>query len=89
MRVGDKLTIAPALTPCQVKFIINSKEEMVKFANSGENIKIGLHGLESLEYLNKGDIICERDNPTPVAQVFLAHIEVLDLYESMLISKGS
>lgn len=40
VEVGTKLTIAPSLKTAQVLAIFNSKEELVRYAKPGENVKL-------------------------------------------------
>lgn len=45
VELGTKLTIAPSLKTAQVLAIFNSKEELVRYAKPGENVKLRLGGL--------------------------------------------
>ena len=42
MRVGDKLALSPHQTASQVGFILDHKNQMVRYARPGENVQIKL-----------------------------------------------
>lgn len=46
VEIGTKITIAPTFLPAQVLNIFNSKEELVRYAKPGENVKIRLSGID-------------------------------------------
>jgi len=46
VEIGTKITIAPSLIPGQVVNIFNSKEELVRYAKCGENVKLRLAGFD-------------------------------------------
>jgi peptide chain release factor subunit 3 len=60
IRLGDKLKIMPSGNACQVLSLYNSKEENVRYAKPGENVKIRLN-FDSEEKVNKGDVLCLRE----------------------------
>ena len=45
LHIGEKLLFSPFLANCQVKYIMNSKDQLVRYALPGENIRIALHGI--------------------------------------------
>lgn len=89
LRIGDKLTIAPNLQPCQITAILNAKEQLVRYAKPGESVKVSLRGIEQFGNVSKGDILCSRDDPTPVSEHFLADIQLFELLEQEILTKGA
>ena len=61
----------------------------MRYANPGENIKIAVRGIDDFNYVNKGDMLCSRDNECPVSEVFLANIQILNLDKHDIVCKGS
>ncbi len=69
--------------------IYNSKEQPVRYAKPGENVKIRLLHITDENYVNKGDVLCGVDNLIPVADLFEAELEVLELLSyKPILSKG-
>lgn len=69
--------------------IYNSKEQPVKYAKPGENVKIRLLHISDENLVNKGDVLCPRDAPIPVTDLFEAELDVLTLLSyKPIISKG-
>jgi len=62
LRLGDKLCIAPDNKPCQVLSLENFKDELIKFARPGDNVKIKVSNLQE-EDISKGDCLCPRETP--------------------------
>ena len=60
IKLGDGLKIMPSGTPCQVVTIYNSKEQAVKYAKPGENVKLRI-SVDSEDKVNKGDVLCLRE----------------------------
>jgi len=74
---------------CQVQTIYNSKSEPVKYAKPGENVQIRLLNVNDENSVNKGDMICIRESPVPVSDLFEAEVEVLELLSyKPILSKG-
>lgn len=74
IRLGDKLKLMPSGISCQVHTIYNSKDQCVRYAKPGENVKLRLN-IESEDRVNKGDVICHRDQSiVPVAEIFEAEV---------------
>lgn len=89
VNLGDKVMVAPSNLACQIMSIYNSKEEPVRYATPGENIKIRLQGITDDNLINKGDVLCARDSPVPVTDLFEAEIDILELLKyKPIISKG-
>lgn len=79
--IGSKIQIAPSLFPCQVLNIFNSKEELVRYAKAGENVKLRLSGVEDDTQISKGNVICDRESTVPCSDLFIAEIKLLTLLE--------
>lgn len=60
IRLGAVLRLMPSGLQCQVQTIYDSKEQCVKFAKPGENVKLRLN-IDNEENVNKGDVLCLRD----------------------------
>jgi len=89
VKLGDAVKIMPSGTTCQVVTVYNSKDEPVKYAKPGENVKLRLN-LDNEERINKGEVICLRDSPlVPVSDLFEAEIDLLELIKyKPILSKG-
>jgi peptide chain release factor subunit 3 len=69
--------------------IYNGKEDPVAFAHPGENIKIRLYGIEDLDLISRGDVLCPREQLMPASETLECEMEVLELLESKpIMSKG-
>jgi len=69
--------------------IINGKNESVRYAKPGENVTIRLQGIEDEGLINKGDVLCTRENLVPISELFECEIDVLQLLEyKPILSKG-
>jgi peptide chain release factor subunit 3 len=89
IRMGDKLTLAPNNIPCQVANVYNSKEEAVRYAKPGENVKLRLLHIADENMINKGDVLCPRDAMMPVSDLFEAEVQILELLDyKPILSKG-
>ena len=62
---------------------------MVRYAKPGENVKLRLN-IESEDRVNKGDVICHRDQSlVPVSEIFEAEVELFELISyKPILSKG-
>ena len=87
VRLGDKLLSQPSGLPCQVLNIINDKQQQVEYGRSGDNVQLKISYLEE-DQINKGDVLCPRDQPMAIAQVIEAEVELLELNKPIF-SKGS
>lgn len=75
--------------PCQVITIYNSKEQAVKYAKPGENVRLRLLHINDESIINKGDVLCNRDLPVPCTEIFEAEVEIHQLLSyKPIISKG-
>lgn len=89
IHVGDKIMMSPSGYPAQIGAILDHKNESVRFARPGENVQIKLIHIDDDNMINKGDIICGRENLCPVTMLFEAEIEIYELLEHKpIISKG-
>lgn len=70
--VNDNLLVLPAGELCVVKTIM-SKHEAVQFACAGENVELGLQGLDPV-VLGPGSVLCDPESPIPCVKKFTAQI---------------
>lgn len=89
IRLGDLIKLMPTGIACQVQTIYDSKEQCVRYAKPGENVKLRLN-IESEDNVSKGDVICLRDQaPVPVSELFEAEVDLLQLIDyKPILSKG-
>mmetsp|Transcript_8496 Transcript_8496/g.27013 ORF Transcript_8496/g.27013 Transcript_8496/m.27013 type:complete len:672 (-) Transcript_8496:71-2086(-) len=76
IREGQQVIIAPGNHPAKVKAIQRhrGKEvESAKIAKAGENVDIGLVGLEDT-MIDSSSIVCDPNNPMPIVSRFTAEI---------------
>jgi len=66
---------------------MNSKDELVWFAEPGENVRICLHGLDEGD-IRKGYVLCEKTNVIPITDHILAHLNIINLGKNDVIAKG-
>lgn len=86
--LGDKLAVMPSGAPAQVLQLLDGKGRAVEFATPGENVQIKINVADE-EQIQRGCVLCHRDSPMPVTEVFVAEVDVLDLLvDKPLISKG-
>lgn len=79
----------PPYLQTQVQMIYNSKDQPVKYAKPGENVKMRLLHLQDESVVNKGDVLCNRDVLMPVTDLFEAEVDVLELLSyKPILSKG-
>ena len=89
VNMGEKLMLMPSGIPCQVLNVYNSKEEAVRYAKPGENVKLRLLNIADENQINKGDVLCSREVPIPVTELFEAEVDILELLEyKPILSKG-
>ena len=88
VRVGDKLAVMPSGAPAQVLQLLDGKGQPVAYANPGENVQIKINVADD-EQIQRGFVLCQRDSPMPVTEVFEAEVDVLDLLEyKPIMTKG-
>lgn len=89
VKLGDGVRIMPSGTACQVMTLWNSKDQCVRYAKPGENIKMRI-SVDSEDKVNKGDVICMRDQAAvPVTELFEAEVDILELISyKPILSKG-
>jgi len=80
--VGDKLLLMPLNEICVVKGI-RVHGETTEFATAGENVDIGLTGLE-IQTLSVGNFLCAPENPIPLATRFRAKVITFSLQKPIL-----
>jgi peptide chain release factor subunit 3 len=89
VHMGSKITLMPNNIPCQVGNVYDGDSEAVKYAKPGENVMLRLLQLEDEDLVNKGDVICDRDNVVPVSMMFEAEINVMELLDyKPILTKG-
>lgn len=91
VRVGDKIALSPNHTPSQVGFILDGKNQVVRYARPGENVQIKLLHIkeEEEDLVQKGHVICFREQLMPCSMLFEAEIEILELLDfKPIFSKG-
>ncbi|CAK9051346.1 HBS1-like protein (ERFS), partial [Durusdinium trenchii] len=77
---GDQVLVAPNGVPARVKAIqrhLGREVEAVKFAKAGENVDVGLAGIED-NMVNSSCVLCDAKFPIPVVAHFVAEIATLD-----------
>lgn len=76
IRLGDQLKLMPSGISCQVHTVYNSKDQCVRYAKPGENVKLRLN-IDNEERVNKGDVVCHRDQTlVPVSELFEAEVDI-------------
>jgi peptide chain release factor subunit 3 len=89
LNIGDKIQLWPSGYPAQVGSILDHKNAQVMYARPGENVQIKLIHIEDEKMIQKGDVICGRDNPIPVTMLFEAELDILELLDyKPIMSKG-
>jgi len=88
VRHGDKLCIAPHGGLAQVLELKDGKGRQVMYAASGENVQIRIN-VSDEDHIQRGFVVCHRDNMMPITDIFEAELEVLELLEyKPILSKG-
>jgi peptide chain release factor subunit 3 len=88
VRLGDKLAVMPHGVPAQVLQLTDGKGRPVEYATPGENVQIKINVADD-EQIQRGYVLCQRESPMPVTEVFEAEIDVLDLVEfKPIITRG-
>jgi len=58
---------------------MNSKDELVKYAEPGENVRVCLHGLENGD-IKKSYVLCDKAHPViPISDHILAYLDIINL----------
>ncbi len=88
VKLGDSIKIMPSGHQCQVMTVYNSKEEPVKYAKPGENVKLRIN--LDLDKVTKGDVICMAgQTPVAITELFECEIDILELIKyKPILSKG-
>lgn len=69
---NDTLLVLPACELCTVKTVL-SNHEAVAVGTAGDNVELGLHGLDPA-VLSAGSVLCDPEAPMPVVRKFTAQI---------------
>jgi len=89
VRYGQTYTLMPNKTNIDVTWVFNSEENGVKFARTGESVRLKIKGIENESEIQTGSIICSVDNLCPIFNVFEAEVMFLELIEHKpIISNG-
>lgn len=83
VRIGDKIALSPHQTPSQVGFILDHKNQVVRYARPGENVQIKMLHIkeEEDELVQKGHVLSFRDAIMPASELFEAEIDLLELLD--------
>ena len=88
VRLGDKLAVMPAGNPAQVLQLMDGKGRPVEYAAPGENVQIKINVADD-EQIQRGFVLCQRDQLMPATEIFEAEVQVLDLVEyKPILTKG-
>lgn len=89
IKLGDSIKLMPSGISCQVHSILNGKEKAVLYAKPGENVQLRVN-IDSEDRINKGDVICHRDQSiVPVSEIFEAEVDLFELISyKPILSKG-
>jgi peptide chain release factor subunit 3 len=89
IKLGDSIKLMPSGISCQVHSILNGKEKAVLYAKPGENVQLRVN-IDSEDRINKGDVICNRDQSiVPVSEIFEAEVDLFELISyKPILSKG-
>ena len=88
VRLGDKLAVMPAGNPAQVLQLMDGKGRPVEYAAPGENVQIKINVADE-EQIQRGFVLCQRDQLMPATEIFEAEVQVLDLVEyKPILTKG-
>jgi len=89
VRYGQTYTLMPNKTNIDVTWVFNSEENGVKYARTGESVRLKIKGIENESEIQTGSIICSVDNLCPIFNVFEAEVMFLELIEHKpIISNG-
>ena len=89
VRYGQTYTLMPNKVNIEVSWIFNSEENGVKYARTGESVRLKIRGLENESDIQTGSVICSVDSLCPMFNVFEAEVMFLELVEHKpIISNG-
>ena len=88
IRLGDKLSIMPSGNLAQCMGLLDAKGLPVLYAAPGENVQIKINVADD-DLIQRGFVICHRENKMPVTEIFEAEMDVLELLDyKPILSKG-
>ena len=88
IRLGDKLAVMPSGNLAEVLALFDGKNEVVNLATHGENVQIKINVADD-DFIQKGFVLCKKELRMPVADIWEAEVDILDLLEEKpIISKG-
>jgi peptide chain release factor subunit 3 len=74
---GDTCVLMPGRIPVEVLSLSNDKANL-SHAKPGENIRIGLKGVEE-DHVHRGFVLCAKEAPVHVVSEFVAQVVFMDL----------
>eukprot|EP01114_Cavostelium_apophysatum_P017374 TRINITY_DN514_c0_g1_i3.p1 TRINITY_DN514_c0_g1~~TRINITY_DN514_c0_g1_i3.p1 ORF type:complete len:546 (-),score=161.02 TRINITY_DN514_c0_g1_i3:38-1561(-) len=75
---GDQLVFVPNKIPVEVLSLSLNETSMVRTARAGENIKIGLRGVDE-DQIHRGYVLCDKAKMIPCQTKFEAQLAILEL----------
>lgn len=87
IKENQTCTLMPTRKTFKVKQILNSEDKRMLYALPGENVKIGVKGLEE-EDVKRGNIICNNDDFCQLCNEFEANLRLIDFSDKSLLSAG-
>ena len=73
----------------EIVSIQNTEDQYVRYAKTGENVKIRLKGLPSDDYIYKGCLICDPNDLCSVFTTFMAEVKIVNMLKHKpIISQG-
>lgn len=77
---GQEIIVLPAKEEMTVQEILNTEDEKLYYAKTGENIRLRLRGNEEFDII-KGYMVCDTNNWVKCCQEFEAELLILDLLD--------
>lgn len=74
---GEQLYLMPLKQGVTVKGIQNMQREKLSIALAGDNVEVGIAGVEEIENISVGNVLCDAENCIQVSQRFQAKIVIL------------
>ena len=67
VHMGSKVTLMPNNIQCTVGNVYDGEMEAVKYAKPGENVMLRMLQIEDDDLVNKGDVMCDREQVVPIS----------------------
>lgn len=87
VKEGQKCTLMPSKSVIKIKSILNDDDKRILFAKTGENVKLGIKGLEE-EDVKRGNMVCNNDDFCYYSNEFEANLTLVDFNDKSLLSPG-